>query len=212
VEAALQGYGVQLATLRREQDRHDEVFSALWNMSARFAAAPAWRCGLVLFACEMGRADDALAGVASLEGFEDFPRDVNWLAAMSTLAITVYRLGRVDWAARLYSLLVAFEDRFVVVGGVAASACYGSVAYYLGLLAAACGQVDDAVRHFERALERNAAIGAAPWIAHTQAAFAEVLGTGERAASLRAAAREGAQRLGMQLLLRQLTADPATAV
>jgi DNA-binding SARP family transcriptional activator len=202
---ALQWFGVQLATLRREQGRHDEVFNAVWNMAGRFPGAPAWRCAVVLYACEMGRLDDTRSGLASIgSDFEDIPRDVNWFPAMVTLAVTVYRLGDAVRAARLYELLAAFEDRYVVVGGVSPSAVYGSVAYYLGLLAATSGRRDEAEAHFERALERNQQIGAAGWVAHTQAALASLLGTGARADELRAAARATASACGMAFLLSSL--------
>lgn len=204
VDFALQSYGAQLATLRREQARHDEVFAALWGMAARFSGAPAWRCAVVLFALEMGRVEDARTGLKSLaEDFDDFeavPRDVNWFPAMATLAVTAWRLGDAPVAGRLYELLVAFEDRFVVVGGVAPSVSWGSVAYYLGVLASTAGLDDEAVAHFEVALARNGAAGAAPWVAQTQAAYAQVLGSGSQADSLRAAARATAERLGMTML------------
>jgi tetratricopeptide (TPR) repeat protein len=205
VDFAVQWYGVQLATLRREQGRHDEVYNAVWNMAGRFPGAPAWRCAVVLFASELGRVADAEGGLAYLsDDFEDIPRDVNWFPAMATLAVTVWRLGDSARAARLYELLAAFEDRYVVAGGTAPSACYGSVAYYLGLLAAASGRADAAAAHFERALERNAAIGAAAWVAHTQVAYAALLGTGPRAAALLAEARETVRRCGMGLLAREV--------
>jgi DNA-binding SARP family transcriptional activator len=207
VDAALQWFGVQLATLRREQLRHDEMLGGLHDFADRFPSTPAWQSALALFACEMGRPDEARAMVAKMaaDDFEDITRDVNWLTAVSVLSVAVSMLGASDWARRLYSLLVAFEDRFVVVGGVSASACYGSVAYYLGLLASTFGDVDAAAGHFERAVAANESIDSAPWVAHTKAAFGALLlrsGSAERGTLLLDEAARAADAMGLALVAR----------
>ena len=68
-------------------------------------------------------------------------------------------------AAVLYELLLPYGDRVAVSYPEIST---GSVARYLGLLAATMERWDDAERHFEDALEMNARIGARPWLAHTQ--------------------------------------------
>jgi tetratricopeptide (TPR) repeat protein len=65
------------------------------------------------------------------------------------------------------------------------------------------GRWDDAVRHFEDALEANERIGARPWLAHTQRDLARTLdaraaaGDAERARGLRARALAAYQELGI---------------
>jgi hypothetical protein len=45
----------------------------------------------------------------------------------------------------------------------------GSVARYLGLLAATAGRPDQAERHFERALAMNERMGLSPWVEAVEA-------------------------------------------
>lgn len=212
-DAALQWFGVQLASMRREQGRHAEVFDGLIDIAGRFSGAPAWRCPLAVFLCEMGRPEEARDIVASMAkgDFEDIPRDVNWLTSMALLGLVVHDLGDAAWAARIRELLAGYADRFVVVGGVATSACYGSVAYYLGLVAETAGDADAAAGYYEQALAANTSIGATSWVAHVEAAYGSLLvrrGDGadaERGAALLASARSTASELGMRLLIDRLT-------
>ncbi|MBV8979674.1 MAG: hypothetical protein JO086_02130 [Acidimicrobiia bacterium] len=88
--------------------------------------------------------------------------------------------------------------------------CSGSTSRPLARLAALDGRLDDARRLFEDAMTLNAAMGARPWVAHTQHEYAQVLlasgndGHRERAAELLAAARQTAEDLGMAALLGDL--------
>lgn len=210
-DAALQSFGVQLASVRREQARHAEVLDALNDIANRFSGAPAWRCPQAVFACEMGRPDDArsIVKVLAKGDFEDIPRDVNWLTTMCLLALVVHDLDEPTWATRIHELLVGFEDRFVVVGGVSPSACYGSVAFYVGLAACTSGDTEKAIISFERALAANESIGAEPWVAHVQGAYgALLLRIGdERGQALFDAAAATARRLGMALLERRMASE-----
>jgi len=209
-DAALQWFGVQLASMRREQGRHSEVFDALVDIAGRFSGAPAWRCPVAVFLCETDRLGEAREIVASLAkgDFEDIPRDVNWLTSMALLGLVVHYLGDAAWAARIRELLSGYADRFVVVGGVAPSACYGSVAYYLGLVSETMGDVDAAVSYYEHALAANGVIGATSWTAHAEGAYGSLLLRSgrdvERGAALVASARSSAAALGMHLLLTRL--------
>jgi hypothetical protein len=91
--------------------------------------------------------------------------------------------------------------------------CLGSVARSLGILAATVADWDASVRHFEDALQTNAAMGARPWLAHTQYDDARMLtargwaGDPGHAGTLLAAAGALAGELGM----RALSADVAAA-
>lgn len=210
-DAALQWFGVQLASLRREQGRHAEVLDGLNDIANRFSGAPAWRCPQAVFACEMGRPDDARGIVKTLAkgDFEDIPRDVNWLTTMCLLALVVHDLDEPTWATRIHELLAGFEDRFVVVGGVSPSACYGSVAFYAGLAACCAGDTAKAIESFERALAANESIGATPWLAHVQGAYGCLLLRigDERGQALVEAAGATARRLGMGLLETRLASE-----
>jgi hypothetical protein len=80
----------------------------------------------------------------------------------------------------------------------------GSVAQYLGAMAAAIERWDDASADFELALETNARIGARPWLARTQRDYARALlardepGDRDRAAALDSEAAATEAELGMQ--------------
>jgi uncharacterized protein HemY len=80
----------------------------------------------------------------------------------------------------------------------------GSVARYLGQLAATSAQWDDAERHFEAALIANTNMGATAWVALTQLDFARMLlardgpRDRERARELAAAALATCRELGLE--------------
>lgn len=196
-------YGVQLFGLRREQGRLDEIEPAISALAAEHEAIPAFRTGLALISCHLGRLADAGAIFDPLaaQGFDQFPRDATWLNAMDELAQVCAALGDRARAALLYERLVPYERHNVVI--TFAEACEGSVARYLGLLAATMERWDDAARHFEVALTMNAALGARPLVAHTQREYAAMLrargalGDEARAAALQAAARNTYRALGM---------------
>src|SRR5207253_10559159 len=94
--------------------------------------------------------------------------------------------------------------RYVILGPVYV---YGSVARYLGLLAALIGRREEAARHFEDAVAANARMGTAHLLARSQVEYAELLladGTPaerSRALDLLNRAIETAQRLGMRPLV-----------
>ena len=79
----------------------------------------------------------------------------------------------------------------------------GAAARSLGLAASALGRFGDGERHFEKALELNASIGARPWLARTQSDYARVLldrdapGDREKAQELLDAALATYRELGM---------------
>ena len=58
---------------------------------------------------------------------------------------------------------------------VTQAACLGSTERFLGLLAAALGELDLADRHFEAGLDRNAACGLRPVVALMRREYAELL-------------------------------------
>jgi hypothetical protein len=80
-----------------------------------------------------------------------------------------------------------------------------------GALAAIMGRWDRAERHFEDALATNEAMGARPWLAHTQYRYATMLlsrdhfGDSDKAAVLLKDALATARELGMQALERRIT-------
>jgi tetratricopeptide (TPR) repeat protein len=197
-------FGVQLWTLRREQGRLQEVEAALRGIIAQYPSLPAWRCALIFLHSELGRVDEARAAFERLAAndFSDFPRDAFWLIALTLLAEVCAVLDDAPHAAKLHELLLPYAERHVVVGR-AAAAYYGSVQRLLGLLATTLGRWDEAESHFYSALLKHAQVGARPWLAHTQYAYAALLlqrgkgGDRQKAGELLAQAVATAQELGM---------------
>lgn len=207
---ALLVYGVQLYGLRREQGRLDEIEPAIRALAEEHSAMPAFHSGLALLCCHLGRLAEARITFDELaaQHFDQFPRDANWLNAMDELAQVCAVLGDRERAAMIYERLAPYERHNVVIGF--AEGCEGSVARYLGVLAATVARWDEAARHFDAALAMNTALGAWPQLAHTQRDYAALLhargapGDQARAAALQAAAHAAFVGLGMSSFAEQL--------
>ena len=173
-ENATHVYAQSLFNLRREQGRLAEVEEGVRGMIGLYPAVPAWRCSLALLLLELGREDEAAAefDAVAAAGFDALPRDANWLIAITLLAEVCARLGRRDHAGELYEALAPYAGRNVVVGR--ASTCNGSASRQLGALAAVQGDWRRAEEHLAAALAMHEAMGARPFVARTQLAWAEM--------------------------------------
>jgi DNA-binding CsgD family transcriptional regulator len=199
-------FGLLMFALRREQGRLNEVEPALRYFVRQHGIASAWRPGLALLYSELGRLQEARREFERLAqyDFTDLPRDALWMACITYLADVCTVLGDTARATTLYQLLLPYARRTVVIGN--ATACYGAAARYLGRLAATMARWDEAEKHFEDALDMNARMGARPWLAHTQHAYASMLlvrnrpGDQEKAAALLDEALATARALGMRTL------------
>ena len=143
--------------IRREQGRLAEVEGAVRGFIELYPAIPAWRGALALLLVELGRPDEARAEfergrrgrLRRLREVAAFPRDANWLIAITLMAEVCGALGDAARAAELYRLLAPYAGRNVVVGRNAT--CNGSASRLLGVLAAAQGEWDVAEGHFDEA-------------------------------------------------------------
>ena len=128
-----------------------------------------------------------------------------WLGSVCGLARVAAAAHDRGAAARLHEVLAPYRGLLVVQGG--ATTVIGPAAYYLGLLAAEAGRLDEAVELHTEAAAMCERIGALPALAQTRAALAGVLasraGPGDREAAedLSRQARNAAERLGMTVLL-----------
>lgn len=196
-----------------------ECEEAVRRFAGDFQDNQGWKPALALLLAESGRDDEAralLAEVAALD-FTDVPDDANVLATMAMLAMVVRRFGDAARARLLYRRLEPFAARAVVTF-VQPVVCLGSVARYLGLLAATMGDTDLALRHFDDAIARNRALGAQPYLARSLAECAAVLrardaaGDRERAAQLAVEARALAGAIGQHALREELARSAAAPV
>jgi tetratricopeptide (TPR) repeat protein len=184
---ALQIYGGQLAGMRREQGRFAELEDGVKAFIAQYPAIPTWRCTLAFLYANAGRVQEAQQELDALgtDSFAGLPRDMFWLADLAQAGQAAAYAGAVEHARVLYELLAPHARQNVVV---AIAACWGSTSRVLGLLARTLGRTGEAARHFEDAIEQNAAIGAVAWRARTEVEYAELLldeaGERERAETL----------------------------
>jgi class 3 adenylate cyclase/DNA-binding winged helix-turn-helix (wHTH) protein len=165
-------FGAQLAMIRRDQARLDEIIDLVAQAVADTPQLPAWRSFQAVALCELGRlpdAQEALKPVAA-NGFDGLPRDHLWLLTTCLAADAAVRVGPRAWATQLYDLLRPHGDLPVTAGIFS----LGSVERSLGVLARRIGKPEAARRHLERATERNRRDGSPTWTAEALLDLAEV--------------------------------------
>jgi DNA-binding SARP family transcriptional activator len=203
-ENAVNYYAQAMFNIRREQGRLAEVEPSVRRFIELYPAVPAWRAALALLLLELGRVGEAKAEFDALADFSSVPRDANWLIAVTLLAEVCGALGDGERAAVLYELLKPYAGRTVVVGR--AATCNGSASRLLGILATVLRSWELAEGHFLDALGTHERMGARPWTARTQVAYAEMLlarrakGDKARARELLADAVLAADALGMPVV------------
>jgi predicted ATPase/class 3 adenylate cyclase/DNA-binding SARP family transcriptional activator len=152
---------------------------------------------------EAGEVFDGLAAT----GFAAPPNNVLWLRNAAECACLCARLGKAASAPTLRSMLEPYADQLVVIaqGG----AISGSVAHYLGLLAATTRDWNDAEAYFAAAAATYERIGAPAWLARTRLEWARMLlaraeaKDGERASDLLQHALATARELGLVTIERE---------
>jgi ATP/maltotriose-dependent transcriptional regulator MalT len=181
---------------------------------------PSLKAMLALLYRETGRMSDAWLVYEDLvaDGFArlDHRRQYrqHWYHGVGMLAEVCAVLGNVDRAAALYDLLLSASGRYLVYGGAWHVA--GPASHFLGLLAATLDRWDDAVQHFEDALAMNSRLGARPFVARTQWAYAtmltrrDALGDREQALRLTDESLATADELGVVRLAAGVTALRST--
>ena len=205
LEAMAQAFRAQMFLVRREQGRLAELEPAIKVSLERYPRLVAWKPALAWIYAETGRLDDARREMERLAArdFLDLPRGLYWNVSVAMLAETCAVLRD---ARRAAILLDAFASQAPPCIMSVGTACWGSSARVLGLLAATAGHPDAAARHFEQAIAVNSRMGERPWLAHARHAYARLLagwgrpGDRERAEQLARSARETAALLGMTAL------------
>jgi eukaryotic-like serine/threonine-protein kinase len=138
---------LQLSYVRSEQGRHEEAVEWAERMAEHFPELPAARASLALVYAQAERHAAAREELELLAGgdFADLPRDAVWLPGIHALCQIAALLGDVRRAQRLYTLLLPYAERCVVITSVH---CLGSAARPLGLVATTLSRFDNAARHF----------------------------------------------------------------
>src|SRR6476661_11046163 len=137
-------------------------------------SSSSWKPGLALMYAELGLMDKARTVLEELavNEFMGIQQDALWAASITFLVEVCAALGDRDRAEVLYRLLSPYAGYAVVASEWAS---FGAASRFLGQLAATMGRWQEAESHFGQALAMNAAMGAKPWLAHTQFQFAHML-------------------------------------
>jgi tetratricopeptide (TPR) repeat protein len=210
-ETAKHFFSVQSFWLHREQGRLPALLPSVQRLVAQYPAVPAWRSALAMIYCDLGQVEAARGEFARLaaQDFRDLPYIHSWLMNISMLAEVCACLSDRLHAVTLYDLLLPYATHNAVIGGDAVG-CHGAVARLLGLLAATLQRWEPAVQHFEAALSMHQRMGARPFVARTQYAYAAMLvarnapGDAAQAQALLTLACSTAQELQMQGLMPSL--------
>ncbi|HEX5065903.1 MAG TPA: hypothetical protein VFY49_07305, partial [Myxococcota bacterium] len=183
----------QLAYLRLEQARADEIEDALRAQVRRFPDAVTWHAALARMYAATGRRSEASRELALLarRSFRDVPRDRGWLPTLALASEVAAVTGEQRVAATLYERLAPHARLSVVAGS--GLLYFGPVAHFLGLTAAAQSRWSTAITHFEHAATIEERVGARVWKARSEIACARSLlardGEGDRARAAQLAGR-----------------------
>jgi tetratricopeptide (TPR) repeat protein len=166
---------VILYAIRLSQGRLDEMDDAIRGHWERYPDVPVFRSALAWLHLHMGRKEEAREAFEHLakNDFANLPRYFTMPTMLMQMSEVAAVLGDTRRAALLYNQLHPLADRLWVISGNVM--CSGSIAHWLGLLAGTMKRWDDAVVHFEAALETNARIGARPFLARSQHEYARML-------------------------------------
>ncbi|MBX3025495.1 AAA family ATPase [bacterium] len=206
--AAFMSAGIQVFVARRAQGRLAEIepTARLWAEQA--PTIPAARCLLAVLYADLGRAADARREYELLaaDDFVALQRRNVWHPLLPYLAELALALADGRRAAILYRGLLPFAGRNM---GLGPHVIFGPASHPLGTLAAHLGQWDDAERHFRHAIEEATRAQGPAWLAAIECDYGAALwarGETARADPLLRRARAAAERLGMELISRRLTA------
>ena len=156
-------FQLQRHLLERELGRLGAAAQLVRRSIDAYPDRPIWRCALAQLEAELAHEDEARRALDALaaDRFSAILFDDSWLASMCFLAEATALLGDAERAAVLYERLLPYADRVAVTYS---EISLGSVARYLGLLAAAIGRPSEAELHLDAAEKANRRIGARPWL------------------------------------------------
>jgi tetratricopeptide (TPR) repeat protein len=200
-------------------ERHGEALGEFYASDLAYAtqkldspAGPAYRMTLAWLLAATGQEAEARSRFEAIaaDGFSAIPRDVNWLAAISSAADACLLLRDRPRARELLDLTEPFADRVTV--SARGSAFRGSLSRLLGQLAAMLGDNDASDSYYAQAEQLDERLGAPVWVAHDLWRHGELrlaLGDGPGAADLLDRAAEIAHAAGLERVLETIVRTTA---
>jgi DNA-binding SARP family transcriptional activator len=165
---------LQAWALQRERGGLADILESLEAFAADFPAFFMFRCLLASAYADLENTQAAREALDQLaaEDFAGLETGTEWFVGASLLAEVCVFLGDARRAAPLYAALLPYSDCNVLS---MPEFSLGSASRPLGILASTMSRWEQAAGHFEQAIEMNSAMGALPWVAHTQHDYARML-------------------------------------
>jgi tetratricopeptide (TPR) repeat protein len=201
---ALMIYGAQIAGIRLQQDRAEEIIELLEEGVEAYPGIPAWRAALALNYAQLGRLHEARTLVSEAAGtrLEGLPYDQARTTALAFYADAAFITDTPHAAEVLYDALEPCADEFVFNG----AGSYGYARLHLGMLASLLDKPALADEHFEVACRLHDREGVRLWGAYGRLCWAESLarrGDTNRAREQARLARDAAQEHDYGLIERR---------
>jgi len=157
-EAAVPHYRMHRYCLAEFVGGLDEVGPWIADLALTNPARPVFTCAHAHVLATLGREAEARKVLSGL--LEALPFDQEWLYGMALLTEAAVLVDESDLCAAAYDALAPWEALYAIDQS---EGCRGSVARYLGLLAATLGRPEEAGAHFRRAIAENERMGFTPW-------------------------------------------------
>ena len=170
---ALMFSGSMMLALQIDQGHLEEMLEVLPTFAEEVPAFPDVPRGVRPGPVEAGRPEEARPFVeeAAQDGFYHMPWDQAWTMGMSIWAEVAAHVGPPSAVEVLYEKLKPWAGQ-VAWSGISTN---GSLARYVGLLAAAMGRHDEAQEHFAAAAEVHERVDAPIFLARTRLDWAQSL-------------------------------------
>jgi hypothetical protein len=172
---AMRTWSAQLAGLRFDQGRGDELAPALRGLVEREAINVNWKTGLAMLLSDVGRLDEAQAlfDDVAASAFADVPLDLGRLFNFGVRALTCLLLEDAERAALLLPYLEPYVGDHVVQATRLVYA--GPVSFLVGGLRLLVGDTDGGLALLRQARTEVDRVGARPFAARVRLALARGL-------------------------------------